>query len=64
MSDMVVQSICMATNRPFKNRFATPLRLVRPRRIPRGLAMLRALRLRLAAEGRPHFYQTEFQFVK
>jgi hypothetical protein len=34
------------------------------RRIPRGLAMLRALRLRLAAESRPHFSQMEFRFSK
>lgn len=32
------------------------------RRIPRGLALLRALRLRLAAEGRPHLFQAEFRF--
>jgi hypothetical protein len=32
--------------------------------VPRGLVMLRALRLRLASEGRPRFHQTEFQFVK
>jgi hypothetical protein len=32
------------------------------RRIPRGLAMLRALRLRLAAESRPQLYQAEFRF--
>ena len=31
-------------------------------RIPRGLAMLRALRLRLAAERHPRFYQEEFHF--
>ena len=33
-------------------------------RVPRGLAMLRALRLRLAAEKRPRFYQAEFRFCK
>jgi len=33
-------------------------------RVPRGLAMLRALRLRLAAEKHPRFYQEEFQFSK
>ena len=33
-------------------------------RIPRGLAMLRALRLRLAAEKYPRFRQEEFQFNK
>ncbi|MBA3607769.1 MAG: hypothetical protein M3429_11530 [Verrucomicrobiota bacterium] len=33
-------------------------------RVPRGLAMLRALRLRLAAESRPHLYQAEFHFSK
>lgn len=31
-------------------------------RVPRGLAMLRALRLRLAAEKHPRFYQEEFRF--
>ncbi len=33
-------------------------------RVPRGLAMLRALRLRLAAEKHPHLYQEEFRFSK
>ncbi|HEY1582068.1 MAG TPA: hypothetical protein VGF73_03095 [Chthoniobacterales bacterium] len=33
-------------------------------RVPRGLAMLRALRLRLAAEKHPRFFQEEFQFLK
>ncbi len=33
-------------------------------RVPRGLALLRALRLRLAAEKCPCFQQEEFQFTK
>jgi len=33
-------------------------------RIPRGLARLRALRLRLAAGKQPHVYQAEFRFSK
>ncbi len=33
-------------------------------RVPRGLAMLRALRLRLAAEKYPRMQQEEFQFGK
>lgn len=33
-------------------------------RVPRGLALLRALRLRLAAEKYPSFQQEEFQFTK
>ncbi len=33
-------------------------------RVPRGLAMLRNLRLRLAAEKYPRFRQEEFQFTK
>ncbi len=46
-------------------RMAAPLKIRRQsRRIPRGLAMLRALRLRLEAEGRPHLYQAEFRFSK
>ncbi len=32
-------------------------------RIPRGLAKLRALRLRLAAEKHPHLRQAEFGFL-
>jgi hypothetical protein len=31
-------------------------------RVPRGLAMLRALRLRLAAGKQPRFHQQEFRF--
>jgi len=64
MSDRVIHSSGMRTNRRFDNWFATPLRRIRPRRVPRGLVMLRALRLRLAAQTRPRFHQTEFQFVK
>jgi hypothetical protein len=64
MSDTLVHSRGMRINRRYDNWFATPLRRVRPRRVPRGLVMLRALRLRLASEGRPRFHQTEFQFVK
>jgi hypothetical protein len=33
-------------------------------RVPRGLAMLRALRLRLAAEKQPLLHQQEFRFSK
>ena len=45
------------------HRMAAPLNIRRQtQRIPRGLAMLRALRLRLAAESRPHLYQAEFRF--
>lgn len=33
-------------------------------RVPRGLAMLRALRLRLAAEKYPRWQQEEFQFSR
>ncbi len=63
MSDGVVQAACMTNNHRFSNRFATSVaryRLIR--RVPRGLAMLRALRLRLAAESRPHLFQAEFRF--
>ena len=46
-------------------RMAAPMNIWRQsRRVPRGLAMLRALRLRLAAESRPHLYQAEFRFSK
>ena len=65
MSDRVVQAPCMTKNHRFNNRFATSLPRYRaPGRVPRGLAMLRALRLRLAAESRPILSQTEFRFSK
>ena len=32
--------------------------------MPRGLRLLRALRLRLAGEGRPRLCQMEFRFGK
>jgi hypothetical protein len=65
MSDGVMQAACMTNNHRFSNRFATPVASYRAtRRVPRGLAMLRALRLRLAAESRPHLFQAEFRFGK
>ena len=65
MSDRVMQVICMSKAHRFSNRFATPVLSYRAtRRVPRGLAMLRALRLRLAAESRPHLSQAEFRFSK
>ena len=65
MSDWLMQTVCMTKAHRFSNRFATPLVSYRvTRRIPRGLAMLRALRLRLAAESRPHLSQAEFRFSK
>lgn len=53
----------MTTNHRFNRRLTNvPFQWPQPRRVPRGLARLRALRLRLAASTRPHFQQTEFQF--
>ena len=55
----------MTKNIGINRRVTAPLNIRRqPRRIPRGLAMLRALRLRLAAESRPHLCQMEFRFSK
>lgn len=55
----------MTKNHRFNQHFATPTASYRTnRRVPRGLAMLRALRLRLAAESRPHLCQLEFHFSK
>ena len=65
MSDRVMQVACMTKDHRFSNRFATPVVSYRAtRRVPRDLAMLRALRLRLAAESRPHLCQAEFRFSK
>ena len=65
MSDRVMQDRGMTKNHRFSQRFANPVASYRStRRVPRGLAMLRALRLRLAAESRPHFSQLEFHFSK
>jgi hypothetical protein len=65
MSDRVVQVVCMTKPHRFSNRFATSVVNCRAtRRVPRGLAMLRALRLRLIAESRPHLSQAEFRFSK
>jgi hypothetical protein len=65
MSDRVMQVVCMTKAHRFTNRFATPVVSYRAiRRVPRGLAMLRALRLRLAAESQPHLSQAEFRFSK
>ena len=56
MSDRVLQVAEMTKNRRFNHRFTTPTASYRAtRRVPRGLALLRALRLRLAAESRPIF---------
>jgi hypothetical protein len=55
----------MTKNRYLKNRLSDPVIVSRrTRRIPRGLRMLRALRLRLAAEGQPQLCQMEFRFGK
>jgi hypothetical protein len=63
MSDQVVYDAFMTKNRYSKNRLADPVVIPhRTRRIPRGLRMLRALRLRLAAEGQPQLCQMEFRF--
>jgi hypothetical protein len=65
MSDTVLQDLGMTKNRRSKNRFAIPVITVpRIRRMPRGLLMLRALRLRLAAENQPRLCQMEFRFGK
>jgi hypothetical protein len=65
MSDRVLQVADMTKNRRFSHRFTTPTASYRAtRRVPRGLALLRALRLRLAAESRPHLCQAEFHFSK
>ena len=65
MSDRVMQVVCMTKAHRFSNRFAIPVDSYRAtRRVPRGLALLRALRLRLAAESRPHLSQAEFRFSK
>jgi hypothetical protein len=65
MSDTLMQGGCMTKNHRFNQHFATPTASYRTnRRVPRGLAMLRALRLRLAAESRPHLCQLEFHFSK
>lgn len=65
MSDPVVQRGGMTRNHRLSHRFATPAANYRTnRRVPRGLAMLRALRLRLAGEQRPNFSQLEFHFGK
>jgi hypothetical protein len=55
----------MTKNRYPKNRLVAPVVTHRAvRRVPRGLRMLRALRLRLAAEGQPRLCQMEFRFGK
>jgi len=64
MSDRVMQRGGMTKNHRFSQRFANPASYRTNRRVPRGLAMLRALRLRLAGESRPHFCQLEFHFSK
>ena len=65
MSDGVWQVAGMTKNHRFNSRFATPAVGYRAtRRVPRGLAMLRALRLRLAAEDRPQLCQMELRFGK
>jgi hypothetical protein len=65
MSDPLRQISGMTTNHHFNFRVeSSPIRLPRRRRVPRGLILLRALRLRLATEDRPQFYQAEFQFGK
>ena len=65
MSYRVMQAADMTKNHRFSHRFATPATSYRMnRRVPRGLAMLRALRLRLAGEDRPHLCQLEFRFGK
>jgi hypothetical protein len=55
----------MTKNIRMNNRSAAPM-ISRhsPMRVPRGLAMLRALRLRLAAEKQPRLHQQEFRFSK
>ena len=65
MSDQAVQLSGMTTTHRFDRRLTNaPFQLPRRRRVPRGLARLRALRLRLAASSCPHFQQTEFHFGK
>ena len=53
----------MTKNMRLNSRITSSL-IRRPSRLraPRGVAMLRALRLRLAAEKHPRFQQEEFQF--
>ena len=65
MSDMVVQARGMTRNHRLSQHFANRAANYRTnQRVPRGLAMLRALRLRLAGESRPQFCQLELQFGK
>jgi hypothetical protein len=65
MSDRVMQGRRMTRNHRLSQHFANRASSYRTnRRVPRGLAMLRALRLRLAGESRPQFCQLELQFGK
>jgi hypothetical protein len=65
MSDRVLQDYEMTKNRRPRNRLAAQLIApARIRRMPRGLLMLRALRLRLLAENQPRLCQMEFRFGK
>ena len=65
MSDGVMQGRSMTRNHRLSQQFANRAASYRThRRVPRGLAMLRALRLRLAGESRPDLCQLEFQFSK
>ncbi len=65
MSDQLLQAGDMTKNARPKNRLAATLIPVsRMQRMPRGLLMLRALRLRLAAETQPRLCQMEFRFGK
>ena len=61
-----MQVVCMTKAHRFSNRFATPVVSYRGTRRDPALVsrMLRALRLRLAAESRPHLSQAEFRFSK
>ncbi len=65
MSDRLMQVIRMTKHYGSNHRTFPRLISYRPPgQIPRGLALLRALRLRLAAEREPHLQQAEFHFAK
>jgi len=65
MSDRAAQTADMTKNHRYNPRLPTTTASYRmTRRVPRGLAMLRALRLRLAAEGHPQLCQMELRFGK
>ena len=65
MSDPCFRLVRMTKNIRLNSRITASSSIGPPAmRVPRGLAMLRALRLRLAAEKYPRFQQEEFQFTK